>query len=323
MRLKTKNKWKVPNKIMLVWKLIFQTIKDSVNDDVFKLSAALSYYTIFSLAPLLIIIIRISSLVYGKDAVEGKIFGQIRDFVGSDAALQIQQALQHFHTAGGGYIMTIIGVLTLLIGATAVFNEIQHSVNMIWKIRAKPKKGILKLLVNRLLSFALIIGLCILLIISLTIDGLIQALNNRINFNISFQNLDSVYFVNLILMFIVLTLLFGIIFKVLPDAKITWKNVLAGAVVTAILFLIGKYFLSWYLSQNAAVNAYGAAGSLVLLLLWIYYSSVILFIGAEFTQVYALHSGKRIHPNKYAVFIDTKEIETRISPLEEEIKKIK
>lgn len=310
---------KLPRFIRFLVKLIRHTLKDMTNDNVLKLSAALSYYTVFSLPPLLIIIIKLSGAIYGQAAVEGKIFNQIRAFVGSDVALQIQQAIQHFHTAGDSFVTTVIGIVTLLLGATAVFGEIQHSVNLIWKIRAKPKRGLVKLLVNRLLSFSLIVTLCFLLVVTLTIDGVLEILSERLIEYLPEWSLGSLYLLNLLLMFVVLTLLFSTIFKVLPDARIHWKNVLIGAVVTTLLFMLGKSVLSWYLSNNISVSAYGAAGSIILLLLWVYYSAIILFVGAEFTQVYALMSGKRIHPNQYAVFIDTREIESLVSPLEKEL----
>lgn len=310
-------------KIVVAWKLIRQTIYDSIEDDVFKLAAALSYYTVFSLPPLLIIIIRISGLVYGEAAVSGKIFEQLKEITGTETALQIQQAITHFRTSSDSYMATIIGVVTLLIGSTAVFSEIQHSVNLIWKIRTKAKKGFIKLLINRLLSFSLIITLSFILIVSLALDGLILSLSNYLQPRLPDWSLNSMNLLNLSVMFSILTILFSIIFKILPDAKISWKSVFAGALVSGVLFMLGRYLISYYLTVNASVSAYGAAGSLIVMLVWVYYSAVILYIGAEFSQVYALYYGKRIYPNRYAVFIDTREVEMRTSPLEKEIKGMK
>lgn len=297
--------------LISTWIIIKETVANTVNDNVFKLSAALSYYTIFSLAPLLIIIIRLSSVFYGRAAVEGRIFDEIRGYVGNDAALQIQGALQHLHTSSGGILATVIGVVTLVIGATAVFSEIQDSVNLIWKIKAKPRRGWLKVLINRLLSFSLIISLGFLLIVTLAVDSLIQGLSQQIESLMPELSVNTLFLFNQGLMIVVLTILFGAVFKVLPDARIAWKNVLVGALVTALLFMLGKSGLAWYLGQNAAVSAYGAAGSIILILLWVYYSAVIIFIGAEFTHVYALRTGSRIRPNQYAVFIDLREVELK------------
>jgi membrane protein len=293
------------------WNLLIKTVSESMEDNVFKLAAALSYYTVFSLPPLLIIIIRISGLVYGEDAVSGKIFEQLQAFVGSETAMQIQMAIKHFRTSSDSYLATIIGIVTLVIGATAVFSEIQNSVNLIWKIRTKARKGFIKLLINRLLSFSLIITLSFILVVSLAIDGLIVSLSGFLQPHLPEWSLHSLNLINLGLMFSILTLLFTIIFKVLPDARVGWKSVLGGAIVSSVLFMAGRYLIAWYLSINSSVSAYGAAGSLIILLVWVYYSAVIVYIGAEFSQVYALHRGKRIYPNKYAVFIHTKEVESR------------
>jgi len=304
--------------IVITWKLVRQTIMDSLDDNIFKLAAALSYYTVFSLPPLLIIIIRISGLVYGEAAVTGKIFDQLKELTGAETAMQIQQAITHFQNSGDSYIATLIGIITLLIGATAVFSEIQNSVNQIWKIRTKPRKGIIKMLINRLLSFSLIITLSFILIVSLAIDGLLLSLSNYLQPHLPEWSLDSLNWINLGMMFFILTSLFSIIFKVLPDARIGWGGVISGALVSSLMFMIGRYLIAWYLSINTSVSAYGAAGSLIILLVWVYYSAVILYLGAEFSQVFSLYRGKRIYPNKYAVFIQNQTIEARISNIGEE-----
>ena len=309
-------KGKYKKGIKFAFALLKGTVKEFGEDKVLKQSAALSYYTIFSMAPLLIIIIKLCSIFYGQDAIEGKIFTQIGGYVGIEAATQIQEALRSVHTSGDSLIATTIGIITLVLGATGIFGEIQDSINVIWNIRPKPKRGWVKLIMDRLLSFSLIISLGFLLLVTLVINGVLEALGHRLQKIFPHLSMYTFYLLDIVVMFSVITLLFGTIFKVLPDARIKWRDVLAGSIFTALLFMLGKYVLTWYLSQNASVSAYGAAGSIILILLWVYYSSTILFLGAEFTQVYARLSNRHITPNQYAVFVESHEIETK-KPLDE------
>ncbi|MEO5562928.1 MAG: YihY/virulence factor BrkB family protein, partial [Chitinophagaceae bacterium] len=232
-----------------LWKIIKQSFSDFFEDRILKLSAALAYYTIFSLPGLLIIVIWFSDIFYGQAAVEGTVYGQISNLVGADAAAQIQQTIRNAAMSGESSIATIIGLATLIIGATSVFGEIQDSINVIWRLKPKPKKGMgwVKLITNRLLSFSVIISLGFLLLVSLVINSLMDILITRLT-NI-FPNTEVVvaYIFNLILTFIITSLLFGLIFKVLPDAKIKWRHVRAGAFTTALLFMIGKFLIGLYL----------------------------------------------------------------------------
>lgn len=293
---------------------LLQVLKASFNgfsdDKIAKLSASLAYYTIFSLGPLLIIIIFICSFFFGRQSVEGSIYNQMSGFVGNDAAIQMQQIIKNASISGKGHIAIVIGFITLLLGATSVFAEIQDSINMIWGLKPKPKMGLIKLLLTRLLSFSVIISLGFLLLVSLALSSLIEALNHRLMNAFPGVTLIVFYIINLIITFSVTTLLFAVIFKVLPDAKIKWKDVLAGAIATAVLFMIGKFLISLYISKSNVGSTYGTAGSLVILLLWIYYSSFILYFGAEFTKSYAILFGSEIHPNDYAVTTQQVEIET-------------
>lgn len=278
------------------------------DDNAFKLSASLSYYTIFALGPLLIIIISLSAIVYGKQVVEGKLQDQLSGLIGSDAALQIQNILinaQHTHATTMG---AIIGFVILFIGATGVFTEIQGSINFIWSVRAKPKKSWLKYLLNRLLSFSLVVGLGFVLLVSLIINALMTLLSARLigrfpHFPVGLFNLA-----NSVVILTVITSLFAVIYKVLPDAVITWKDAWIGSIFTAMLFLIGKFLIGYYLGKSNLGVTYGAAASVVIILAWIYYSSLILYFGAEFTKIYALHSGEGIRPKQTAVFIIKKEM---------------
>ena len=280
-----------------------------------KLSASLAYYTVFSLGPLLIVIIFLCSIFLGREAVEGTIYSQIEGFVGADAAKQIEEIIKNASISGKGGMAATIGIVTLLIGATTIFGEIQDSINTVWGLKAKPKLGIIKLLLTRLLSFGLIAALGFLLLVSLAITSLVEGLSNRLKAAFPDVTVVIFYIVNLALTLGVVTLLFAIIFKVLPDAKIKWKNVWAGAIATSILFMIGKFAISFYIGKSNVGSTYGAAGSLVILLLWIYYSSIILYFGAVFTKAYALKQGEIIEPNHYAVTVEEAQIETGKKPI--------
>ncbi len=281
-----------------------------------KLSASLAFYTIFSLAPMLIVIISLSGIFYGNDAIEGKIFSQINEFVGNEAALQIQEIIKNVQKSGGSKFAVFVGLITLGIGATGVFIEIQDSINYIWHVRAKPKRGWVKILLNRFISFSLVVSLGFLLIVSLIINGLMIALSSQLNKYFPDLTILFVNVFNIAITFAVISFLFAIIFKILPDVKIRWKEVSVGAMFTSILFMLGKYVIGLYLGQGELGSIYGAAGSLIIILLWVYYSSVILYFGAEFTQVYAEKMGCRIEPSDYAVYVSTvvKEKEVTVLP---------
>lgn len=288
-----------------MWSIIKQSFSDFIDNKVFKLSAALAFYTIFSLPAMLIIIISVSDIFWGREAIEGTLYNQISNFVGTDAAIQIQQTIRNAALSHESKFATIIGFVTLLIGATSVFTEIQDSINQIWKLKAKPYKGkgYLRLLVNRLLSFSIVVGLGFILLVSLVINGLMDLLLDRLTDIFPQITLVMVYVFNMALTFGITALLFGMIFKVLPDAKIAWKHVRAGAIATALLFMVGKFLIGFYLGQSQLSTTYGSAGSAIVLLLWVYYSAMILYFGAVFTHVYAAHRGSRIYPNNYAVWV--------------------
>ena len=212
--------------------------------------------------------------------------------------------------SGKSTTAAIIGIVTLIVGATTVFAQIQDSINSIWGLKPKPKKGWLKFLKNRVLSFSVIIGLGFLLLVSLSISALIDAFSDTLKAYIPEITVVILYIANVIITLAITTLIFGAIFKVLPDAKIKWKDVLVGAVVTSILFMLGKFAISFYIGKSNVGSTYGAAGSLVILLLWVYFSSTILYFGAEFTKAFAVKYGSKIHPDHYAVTTKTVEVES-------------
>jgi membrane protein len=298
-----------------IWQILKQSFVDFFSNNIFKLSAALAFYTVFSLPAMLIIIVSISNVFYGRAAIEGTLSHQLTYLIGSDAALQIQQMIQSAAVSKSSTIATIIGIITLLWGATRVFSEIQDSINYIWKLKAKPRKGhgFLKMVVNRLLSFSLVVGLGFILLVSLVINGMMELLINRLTQTFPELTVVMVYIFNLILTFIITAVLFALIFKVLPDARIRWKHVRVGAIATAIFFMLGKFLIGYYLGHSELSTTYGTAGSIIVLLLWVYYSAMILYFGAGFTHVYAVHTGSRIYPTNYAVWVQEIEVESEKS----------
>ncbi|WP_430612519.1 YihY/virulence factor BrkB family protein [Flavobacterium sp. JP2137] len=280
-----------------------------MDDKGMKLSASLAYYTVFSLAPLLLLLISLAGTFFGKDAIEGSVFTELNKLIGTEAAAQVQEVIRNIELSGNTKISLIIGAVSVVIGATTVFGEIQDSVNGIWKVKAKPRKGWLKLLRDRLLSGSVIIGFGFLLIVSLIANGILAIFNQFLDDYLPNLSLLLLKGLSLSVNFVVLALLFGIIYKVLPDAKIKWKDVRVGAYFTAVLFIIGRYAIGIYIDKAEVGTPYGAAGSLIIILIWVYYSAVILYFSAEFTKVYAIFKGENIQPAEYAVYVEEHEIE--------------
>lgn len=280
-----------------------KTFNAFMDDDVLRLSASLSYYTIFALPPLLMIIISICGIFFGDEAVRGQVFKQINEFVGNDAAKQIQEILKNVTVSGGNTIASIIGIVVLLVGASGVFSELQSSLNYIWGLKAKPKRGLIKFLKNRLMSFSMIGSVSFLLLVSLAVNTLLDLLSNRIMVHFPDVAVYVFYIINTIIVFLIITLLFSIIFKSLPDGKIGWKDSLTGASITAVLFMIGKFAIGAYLGSSKVASTYGAAGSVILVLVWVYYSAIILYFGVEFTKSYLHFKRRNIIPYSYSVEI--------------------
>lgn len=285
------------------WDLIKATYREFDKDNAIKLSASLSYFTIFSLPPLLIIIMFISSFFYGKEAVAGRFFVQINQMVGNEAALQIQETIKNIELSNSNIFAAVFGGIMLVIGASGVFAEIQSSINFIWGLNAKPNKGIMKFIKNRILSFSMIAVASFLLLVSLMVNTVMDIINTRLI--IYFPDITVYLFTifNLLVLFVTTTVLFSIIFKTLPDGKIAWKDALIGSGFTSVFFMIGKFAIGFYLGNSTIATVYGAAGSIIIILIWVYYSAIILYFGAEFTKVYAKTHGSKIIPNDYAVEI--------------------
>ncbi len=291
----------------------FHLLKDAalafVDDNAIKLSAALSYYTIFALPPLLIIIITICGFFFGQEAVAGQLYGQIRGMVGNDAALQIQDAIKNVTLSDSNVFVSIFGVIMLIIGASGVFAEIQSSINFIWGISAKPNKGIKKFIQNRLMSFSMIVSVGFLMLVSLLLNTVLDLVSDRIKLYFPDSSFYFFYSLNIFFVFATITFLFTIIFRTLPDGIIRMKDALIGASFTAVLFMIGKFAIGYYLGSSTVASVYGAAGSVIIILVWVYYSAIILYFGAEFTKIYAHTYGGDIRPNKYSVEIKKQIIE--------------
>lgn len=298
----------------VTFKGIWEVLKNSFNGfsdhKVTKLSGSLAYYTVFSMAPLLVVIISLCAIFLGQEAAQGEIYKHLAGFMGKETALQLQEIVEKAAIGGKGTVAFIIGAVILLIGATTVFADIQDSINSIWGLKPKPKRGWLKILQNRFLSFSVIVSLGFLLLVSLAVTAVLDGFNARLQARFPDVSVVMFYILNQVITLAVVALIFGVIFKVLPDAVIKWRDVISGSIVTALLFMLGKSAISIYIGQSDVGSTYGAAGSLVILLLWTYYSSIILYFGAEFTKAYAVAYGSEIRPSPYAVTTKEVEVET-------------
>lgn len=291
--------------------LLKQTFAEWLEDKAPQLGAALAYYTVFSLAPLILVLLAIVGLIFQNDPAGAwkKITEQMSYFLDKSVVDVVQNIAQKAAQPSKGWLATAIGVLLALFGASGVFGQLQDALNTIWGVKPKPGAGILGFLRARFLSFAMVGGVCFLLLVSLTLESVLKAFSHWVQALVP-GGIVIALAVYWIFDLGVVILLFGIIFKFLPDAKIHWRDVWIGAVMTAIFFAIGKWALGLYLGSGSAASAYGAASSLITVLLWVYYSSQILLFGAEFTQVYACQAGRGAKPDDRAMRVETKEIKT-------------
>jgi len=297
------NNERLPKGIKKIAYLFKETFSEFIGDNALKLSAALSYYTIFSLPALLIIVTSMCGLYFGTAAIQGELFDQIRGLVGDQSALQIQEMIKNVKLSTHTTFATVVGVIVLVIGASGIFAEIQDSINYIWGIKAKPKRGLIRFIINRLMSFSMVASMGFLLLVGLIISSLMELMNKRLLAHFPSETIYFYYILNIISLLVLITFLFLIIFKILPDGKILLKDCMLGACFTAILFMGGKFLIGAYLGSSAITTTYGSAGSIVLILAWVYYSATILYFGAEFTKVYSKCYGGKIIPNAYTVLI--------------------
>lgn len=277
---------------------------DWMDDKAPRLGAALAYYTIFSLAPMLIIAIALAGIFFGKEASQGMIETQLQNIMGAKGAETVQEMISNAHkNEKHGTIAAIIGIITLLFGASGVFGQLQDAMNTIWEVKPKPGRGVKGFLRDRFTSFTMVLVIAFLLLVSLILSSLLTAFGEMLPFG----SPAVMQVLNIALSFLVITLLFAMIFKIVPDANVRWKDVWVGAAITSLLFAVGKLLLSIYLAKGSATSVFGAAGSLVVLLIWVYYSAQILFFGAEFTQAYAIRYGSKVTPSKNAVPLTVEE----------------
>lgn len=280
-------------KLKDLFPLIKETLKQYGEDKISRLAAALAYYTVFSLAPMLVIAIAIAGFVWGEEAARGQLLGEITSLVGEDAAGMVQTMIENASDPGGGIVATIIGVVTLLLGATGAFTQLQAALNQVWGVpEEKTGGGIKGMLLERLLSFGMVLGIAFLLLVSLVVSAAVSALSELVvdlapgmNFLLSA--------INFVLSLLIITVLFALLFKFVPDTKPRWRDVWIGAAVTSLLFVVGKTLIGIYLARSSTASTFGAAGSLVLILLWVYYSAQIVLIGAEFTAIFSQRYGSR------------------------------
>ncbi len=276
-----------------MWQLLKATFFKWSDDHAQGLGAAVAFYTVFSLAPLLLIAIAIAGLVFGQEAAQGQIIGQIRDLVGEDSAKTIQDILENIRKPSNGVIAASIAGVTLFLGATGVFAQVQESLNIIWGVETKQKSGIIQILKSRFLSFLTVLGSGFLLLVSLILSAGLAVLGHRLESFLPGPEF-LIELMNIVVSFGVITLLFAMIYKILPDVSIKWSDVWIGAGMTSLLFTIGKLLIGLYLGKSEVGSVYGAAGSLIVILLWVYYAAQIFLFGAEFTAVYASSHGSRI-----------------------------
>ena len=287
----------------LMWQVLKTSAKDWSHDRAPRLGAALAYYTVFSLVPFLVVIIAVIGLVFGQQAAQSAILSQISELVGEQTAAAIKDMIQRADQPSTGFLATAIAVATLLIGASGVFGQLQDALNTVWGVEPKEGRGLWGFIKDRFLSFVAVLGTGFLLLVSLILSSVLGVIGKWFSEILPLPE-AVLQLMNFVFSFLVITGLFALIFKLLPDAKVAWRDVWIGAALTSALFTIGKFALGLYLGKSNVASAYGAAGSLVLVLLWVYYSAQILLYGAEFTQVYANRVGERIVPTADAQVTD-------------------
>ena len=283
--------------------LLAEAGNEFLDDHATKLSASLAYYTIFSIGPLLLVVITLLGFFYKKANATTQVFAQVSDIIGQSATDELQSILTNMSKQTNTTLIGVIAILVFIFGATGIFSEIQSSINYLWSIKAKPKRSWLKYITDRLLSLLLVIGLGFLMLITILLNLMIDLLSGRIEQYFGNISMTLLKAANIGTLYIIVTFVFAVIFKVLPDAKIRWKDAIIGASFTGVLFLIGKFLISYYLGFSKSLNAYGAATSIILVLSWVYYSSMILYFGAEFTEAYAKRWGGGIIVSRKAVHI--------------------
>ena len=291
------------DKLKFYFNIIKQTIQEFGDDRIMKMSASLTYYTIFSLSPLILIIISSASMFYKKDAIENRLYYELKNVVGPDVALAIQNFVANSTLSGDSSLALYIGIGVLVFGSTTMFTDMQDSLNLIWRVEAMPKRAWIKFIINRGLSFLIILALGLVLMSTVILNSVLVSFGEEIFDTLQFDTrytAASFILMNNVLSISISILIFYILFKILPDAKIKTRPAFIGAIFTAVLFFVAKYLIGIYISNTRYTTIFGSAGSLVILLLWVYYVATIIYLGAKFTKVYAEHKGYPIIPTKNA-----------------------
>lgn len=291
------------------WTILKNTVSNFFEDDSMAYASSIAFYTIFSMPAILIIALAMGAAFYSRDTVQDELLSQVSRLIGPDSAREIEQILANATFDSTSAFAKIVGVVTLIFSATTVFISLQTSLNKIWGIKPKPKRGLIKFAINRLLSLAMVASFGFLLLVSLVIDALLVIFQGILSRILEGTTLYILNGLNIAISLVIITVIFGLMFKVLPDARIRWRDVWVGAAVTTALFTLGKFLIGFYLGNSSFNSAYGAAGSLVIILVWIYYSTVIFLFGAELTSVYAEQSGSKIMPYDTAVKVQMVELE--------------
>lgn len=294
-----------------LWKITKNTVRKWLEADPFGQSALVAYYAIFSIPPLLVIVISLAGLAFGREAVMGQISWQISSAIGHDTAEQLEDIIAKSSAHKTSVIASIIGVITLILGSIGVFAQLQTSLNLIWGVKVNPQKRWLKKIKDNLLSFGMVLSVAFLLLISLLLTTALTAFSGWVKVHLADFWLYIFDLLDLVLSLGVITVLFALMFKILPDARIQWRDVWIGAIATSLLFLLGKYALGIYFGMASPASAYGAAGSIILIMLWVSYSCMIFFLGAEFTKQYAVYHGRHLQPTKDAELIGDLEKEKK------------
>ncbi len=287
-------------KLKFFWEVLKETFKEWNSSNASGDSASIAYYAIFSIPGLLIIIIWIAGNFFGQEAIQGQISSQINSVLGTEAAKSIEDMIASALIDKDNVIMKTVGVFTLIFGGTTVFFQLQKSLNTLWDIEAAPKKALVKFILDRANSLGMILVIGFLLMITMVLSSAISLLNNYITYRLGLETYILMEVVNYVVGFILVVLVFAFMFKVLPDVEITWKSVWLGAILTAVLFTLGKFLLSLYFSELKPTSVFGTAGTIVLIMMWINYSCMLVFFGAEFTKVYSAKKGYKIVPSKHA-----------------------
>lgn len=281
--------------------------KSFVSENYFRYGASLSYYTIFSLAPLLIITISLCGYFLGKQAMEGHLFTEMRKMVGDNVALQIQEMIQHVVSSQNSFIVNAIGIVVMVLSLTSVFAEVQDAINHIWQLKTEPKRDWKKYIIKRVISFSLFCITGFLLVLALAVNWLVHFFGNYLIHFFKGASVYLVFAINQVFIFAIVTMIFTFIIKYIPDGKMKWSVAIKGALFTSVLFILGNTAIMYSLTHSDVTSMYGAAGSLVFILLWLYYSGIILYFGVVFTKVYANHYGGKIIPSSFATYLEKEE----------------